>query len=152
MNQPVIKSVHVDCPIDDAFVTFTARIDLWWPVAHRRYRGSVMVLEPWAGGGFFEKSPAGEQARLGEVIRFEPPRALAYTWYPGAVAAPTLVEVDFAEKSNGVLVTVTHSEGQSALGVEWPNRAKKFTASWEVVLPAFGRFIAAEESMPLKEE
>jgi uncharacterized protein YndB with AHSA1/START domain len=152
MNEPVVKSVRVDCPIHDAFLSFTARIDLWWPTSHRRFRSSVMVLEPWTGGGFFEKSADGQDVRLGDVLRFEPPHTLAYTWFPGAIAKPTLVRVNFVEEPEAVLVTVTHTEGESALGDEWPQRAVKFTKSWEVVLPAFASFLAAEESVPLEEE
>jgi len=145
MNEPVVKCVRVDCPIHDAFVSFTARIDLWWPAAHRRFRESVMVLEPWTGGGFFEKSADGQEIRLGDVLRFEPPHALAYTWFPGAIQKPTLVQVSFAEEPEAVLVIVSHSEGQSGLGDEWPMRALKFKASWDVVLPAYGSFLIEEE-------
>jgi uncharacterized protein YndB with AHSA1/START domain len=152
MNEPVVKKVRVDCPIHDAFLTFTARIDLWWPIAHRRYRDSVMLLEPWTGGGFFEKSPDGQEVRLGEVVRFDPPRCVAYTWYPGAIEKPTLVQVSFEQEPDAVLVTVTHAEGESAMGDEWPKRALRFEKSWEAVLPAFSVFLASEESVPQEEE
>jgi uncharacterized protein YndB with AHSA1/START domain len=152
MNEPVVKKVRVECPIYDAFQTFTARIDLWWPIAHRRFPDSVVVLEPWTGGGFLEKSRDGEEVRLGDVLRFEPPHALDYTWFPGAIGKPTLVQVSFVEETDAVLVTVTHSEGESALGVEWPARALKFKKSWEVVLPTFASFLEAEESVPQEEE
>jgi uncharacterized protein YndB with AHSA1/START domain len=147
MNEPVVKSVRVECPIHDAFVTFTARIDLWWPIAHRRFPDSVMVLEPWTGGGFFEKAQDGQEARLGNVVRYEPPHALAYTWYPGAIEKPTLVQVSFVQEPGAVLVTVTHAEGESALGGEWPRRALRFKGSWEQVLPAFASFLKSEDSV-----
>ena len=147
MNEPVVKSVRVECPIHDAFMTFTARIDLWWPIAHRRFRDSVMVLEPWPGGGFFEKGHGGQEARLGIVVRYEPPYSLAYTWYPGAIEKPTLVEVSFVQESGAVLVTVTHAEGESGLGDEWPVRALRFSGNWDKVLPAFAAFLKSEDSV-----
>jgi uncharacterized protein YndB with AHSA1/START domain len=152
MNTPVVKSVRVECPIHDAFQTFTARIDLWWPVAHRRFRDSVMVLEPWVGGGFLEKAPDGREARHGQVVRFEPPHGFSYTWFPGAIDTPTLVQVSFMQEPGAVRVTVTHAEGDSALGQEWPKRALRFTESWEAVLPAFAAFVSAEESISQEEE
>lgn len=152
MNEPVVKGIRVECPIHDAFQTFTARIDLWWPIAHRRFRDSVMVLEPWAGGGFFEKSQDGQEVRLGDVLSIEPPHSLVYTWFPGAVAKPTLVQVSFVEGPDAVMVTVTHSEGGSLLGEEWPKRAVRFAKSWEEVLPAFAEFLASEESVSQEEE
>jgi uncharacterized protein YndB with AHSA1/START domain len=147
MSEPVVTNVRVACPLHDAFTTFTARIDLWWPAAHRAFRGSVMVLEPWVGGRFFEKAQDGREARLGEVLRFDPPTALAYSWYPAAIDKPTIVEVSFVEEQRGVLVTVKHSEGESALGEEWPRRARRFALSWSEVLPGFAAFIASEESI-----
>jgi uncharacterized protein YndB with AHSA1/START domain len=152
MNEPVVKRVRVECPIHDAFQTFTARIDLWWPIAHRRSRDSVMVLEPWKGGGFLEKTPDGQEVRLGNVLRFEPPHTLDYTWFPGAIGKPTLVRVSFVEEPDAVLVTVTHSEGESALGAEWPKRAARFSKSWEEVLPALAEFVTSEESVAQEED
>ena len=147
MNKPVVKSVRVECPIHDAFLTFTARIDLWWPIAHRRFPGSVVVLEPWTGGGFFEKTADGQQALLGSVVRYEPPHTLAYTWYPGAREKPTLVQVSFEQEPGAVLVTVTHAEGESALAGEWPTRALRFSRSWDIVLPAYAEFLKSEDSV-----
>jgi uncharacterized protein YndB with AHSA1/START domain len=144
MNEPVVKSVLAKCTIHEAFQTFTARIDLWWPIAQRESHESVMVLEPWTGGAFLEKSMDGTDVRLGEIQRFEPPRTLAYTWYPGAIKEPTLVSVTFAEETDAVRVTVTHATGQSALGAEWPARAAGFQESWDVVLPTFASFLAGE--------
>ncbi len=147
MNEPVVKSVRVECPIHDAFVTFTARIDLWWPMAHRRFPDSVVVMEPWTGGGFFEKAQDGQEARLGNVVRCEPPHALAYTWYPGAIEKPTLVQVSFVQEPGAVLVTVTHAVGESGLGDEWPTRARRFARNWDVVLPAFAALLKSEDSV-----
>jgi len=89
MNEPVKKSLRVECGVEHAFEVFTSRIDLWWPRSHRRFAGSVMLLEPAVGGRFTERTPAGEDVRLGEVIRYEPPHAISYTWYPGAIEEPT---------------------------------------------------------------
>jgi uncharacterized protein YndB with AHSA1/START domain len=146
VTHPVVRSIRVSCGLYDAFTTFTACIDLWWPVAHRRFPDSIVVMEPWVGGGFFEKNPDGKAVRLGEVVRFDPPRALSYTWYPGAIEKPTLVHVSFVEDGDAVLVTVTHAEGESALGMEWEKRSVRFAKSWEEVLPAFASYLASEES------
>ena len=137
MNEPVKKSLRVECGVEHAFEVFTSRIDLWWPRSHRRFAGSVMLLEPAVGGRFTERTPAGEDVRLGEVIRCEPPHAISYTWYPGAIAEPTTVEVRFNEHGNHTIVEVVHSEGHSGLGGEWPQRAQVFAKNWGVVLPAY---------------
>ena len=68
MNEPVRKIVRVECGVAHAFDIFTSRIDLWWPLSHRRFEGSVMMLEPATGGRFADLTPAGEEIRMGEVI------------------------------------------------------------------------------------
>jgi uncharacterized protein YndB with AHSA1/START domain len=137
MNEPIRKVVRVRCGVEHAFDVFTARIDLWWPASHRRFPRSVMMLDPAVGGRFAERSPAGEEVLLGEVIRCEPPRAISYTWYPGAIAEPTVVDVRFTDEGDHTIVEVTHSEAQSGLGDAWPQRAKRFLGNWDEVLAAF---------------
>jgi len=141
MNEPIRKLVRVDCDAEHAFEVFTSRIDLWWPQSHRRHDGSVMVLQPAVGGIFAERTAAGEELRMGEVILCEPPRAISYTWYPGAVTAPTTVEVRFFDNGDHTIVEVTHSEGGSGLGQAWPHRAQVFTRNWGVVLPAYEQMV-----------
>jgi uncharacterized protein YndB with AHSA1/START domain len=129
--------VRVECGVEHAFDVFTARIDLWWPRSHRRREGSVMLLEPTVGGRFAERAPSGEEVRMGEVIRCEPPHVISYTWYPGAIEEPTTVDVRFIDKGTYTVVEVTHSEGRSGLGDAWPQRAQVFERNWGLVLPAY---------------
>jgi uncharacterized protein YndB with AHSA1/START domain len=138
MNEPVKKSLRVECGVEHAFDVFTSRIDLWWPRSHRRFEGSVILLEPAVGGRFTERTPAGKDVHMGEVIRCEPPHAISYTWYPGAIEEPTTVDVRFIDKGNHTIVEVTHSEGHSGLGDAWPHRAQVFAKNWGAVLPAYG--------------
>lgn len=44
----------------------------------------------------------------GEVIRFEPPRALGYTWLSGSKSSEVLFELE--PQGSGTLLTVTHSK------------------------------------------
>ncbi len=137
MNEPVRKALRIECGVEHAFDVFTSRIDLWWPRSHRRFPGSVVLLEPEVGGRFAERTPEGEEVRMGEVIRCEPPFAISYTWYPGAIKEPTTVDVRFKRDGNHTIVEVTHSEMQSGLGAAWPQRALAFAKNWGVVLPAY---------------
>lgn len=137
-NAPLVRTVRVACDIERAFETFTAGIDLWWPQSHRRFPDSRMVLEQFPGGRFLEVATDGSrEALLGNVVRFDPPGRLAYTWYPGALTGPTLVEVRFGSEGNHTLVEIVHSEGESGPGEEWPRRAERFAQAWSEVLPAF---------------
>ena len=137
MAEPLRREVRVRCSIEHAFEVFTARIDLWWPPGHRRFETSQLHLEAAVGGRFFERSSSGEEAKLGEVIRCEPPHHISYTWFPGALDKPTQVDVTFAAAGEETIVNVVHSEAESGLGSLWFDRMKLFQRGWEHVLAAF---------------
>lgn len=144
MSEPLRRTVRVRVPVAHAFDTFTSRLDLWWPPGHRRFKASRLFLEARVGGRFFERSDTGEEARLGEVLHCEPPHRITYTWFPGALTAPTEVDVRFTEHGEHTVVEVTHAEGRSGLGEAWPQRVELFGRAWAHVLPAFARFVDPE--------
>ena len=129
--------MRVRCSLEHAFATFTARLDLWWPRGHRRFEDGRLALEPRVGGRFFDRSPDGAEAVLGQVVLWEPPRALVYTWKPGSITEPTTVEVRFVAEGDHTRVDVLHREGDAALGAQWLERVALFTRGWGAVLPAF---------------
>lgn len=96
-----------------------------------------MHLDPSVGGRFEERSAKGEVAQLGEVIECDPPHRIRYTWLPGAIDRPTLVEVTFAALGDETEVRVHHSIGDSGLGDAWPKRVELFERGWRAVLTAF---------------
>ena len=145
MNQPLSREVRVRCALEHAFETFTGRIDLWWPTSHRKLDGSRLEMEAKVGGRFYERTDGGETAVLGEVVRWEPPHRVTYSWWPGALTGPTEVDVRFTHDGDATLVSVVHAEGQSNLGEAWPIRVKKFASAWADVLPAFERFVNDSE-------
>lgn len=137
MNEPLRKSVTVRCSPQHAFEVFTARLDSWWPPSHKRDANSQLTLEPRIGGRFVERAPAGEEHVLGEVLCWEPPERVVYTWFPGALEGPTRVEVQFSAEGPQTRVDVTHHEGDSELGEQWHERVQLFARAWAHVLPAF---------------
>ena len=148
MNRQLYRTVHVRCPIARAFDAFTKQIDLWWPRSHRRFAQSRLWLEARVGGRFYEREPGGDEVRLGEVLVFDPPNRIVYSWYPGATDGPTEVDVRFAEEGNLTRVEVVHREGDSGLGEAWPERVVLFERGWGRVLPAFAGFAAAPPTNP----
>ncbi len=82
---------------------------------------------------------------MGEVISCDPPRAIRYSWYPGGIGRPTLVEIRFTDDGSHTLVEVTHSEAESGLGSAWPDRARVFDRNWDIVLPAYARAIQSSD-------
>jgi uncharacterized protein YndB with AHSA1/START domain len=143
-SAPVRHEVQVGCPVDHAFEVFTARVDAWWPVAHRTRPGAVLTLEGRVGGRLLERGPDGTEAPLGTILVWDPPRAVGFTWRLGAPPGRfTRVDVRFvAEGEARTRVEVVHVEGDSGLGAQWPERARRFDENWGQVLAAYVRAVA----------
>jgi uncharacterized protein YndB with AHSA1/START domain len=101
-REPIRQSVHVDCPIDDAFQLFTERLAEWWPL------GSC-TMEPFEGGRVFERTAGGEEVDWGTVTAWEPPRRVEFTSDRGTV------DVEFSVEADGTRVTLTHAGWQLAV-------------------------------------
>jgi uncharacterized protein YndB with AHSA1/START domain len=131
--EPVRKSVHVRAAPQAVFRTFTEHIDRWWPPSHRTLPGSVLSIEPAAGGQLCERAPSGEERQLGTVLEWDPPNRLVYTWMLGSPPGlHTVVQVRFVAEGDGTRVDVLHTEG--TLGAEFPTRATRFDRAWDTVL------------------
>ena len=112
------KTIEVNVPIDRAFEVFTGRMGDWWHKEHSIARGTTqrdVVVEPRAGGRWYEIGADGSEHQWGHVIAYEPPRRLVLAWQltrefafdPGF---QTPVEIIFEERDGHTLVTLEHRE------------------------------------------
>jgi len=118
-QEPIRQSVHVDCPIEEAFRLFTEGFAEWWPLASYSIAGEAetCAIEPWAGGRVFERTRSGEEREWGSVLRWDPPEHLEFTWHPsGAGDLSQSVDVEFHVEADGTRVTLIHT-GWDAAGV-----------------------------------
>ncbi|HLE79325.1 MAG TPA: SRPBCC domain-containing protein, partial [Candidatus Limnocylindrales bacterium] len=83
MIEPIRLIVELDCPAEHAFEVWTARIGTRWPVHHTAsgQPGLAVILEGRPGGRIFERTPAGAEHDWGEVLAWEPPARLVYSWH-----------------------------------------------------------------------
>jgi uncharacterized protein YndB with AHSA1/START domain len=92
---PVVQSVEIEATPERVFELFTDPEQLvrWWPDAVR--------LDPWVGGRIeLDFGPKGSVS--GEVTRFEPPRALGFTWVRGiAPDVTTTIDVTISVAGEG---------------------------------------------------
>lgn len=100
---PVRKSVVVSAPPERAFEVFTAGIGRWWLKTHKIGAAPMKeaVLEPRAGGRWYERGEDGSECDWGKVLVWEPPRRLVLAWQIDAQwkfdpELVTEVEVTFA--------------------------------------------------------
>jgi uncharacterized protein YndB with AHSA1/START domain len=101
---PVVQSVEIRATPDRVFELFTDPDELvkWWPDA--------VTIEPRVGGRL-HLSFEGRGEVWGEITRFEPGRALGFTWIRGvAPDITTSVDVSFEDLGDGLTrVELVHS-------------------------------------------
>ena len=78
----VRKSIVVDAPQEHVFSTFTERFDTWWPRSHHigKRDDFTAIIEPRAGGRWYERGGDGTECDWGHVIAWEPPARLLLAW------------------------------------------------------------------------
>jgi len=78
----VRKSIVVNAPKDHVFKTFTERIDTWWPRSHHIGGREAFnaILEPRAGGRWFERGDDGSECLWGKVLAWEPTDRVLLAW------------------------------------------------------------------------
>jgi uncharacterized protein YndB with AHSA1/START domain len=79
----VRKTLSVNVPIERAFAVFTGRMGAWWPATHHigKQAFAEIVVEPHAGGRWYERAPDGVECEWGKVLAWEPPNRVAFSWH-----------------------------------------------------------------------
>ncbi len=79
---PVRKSITVDAPAGKAFEVFTKRFGSWWPASYSIGKSALKsaIIEPRAGGRWYEIGEDGGECDWGEVLEWEPPSRLLLAW------------------------------------------------------------------------
>ena len=117
-TQAVSHSVLVPLDQDAAFELFTEGFDRWWPKerVHLSERPcEAVVLEPVAGGRWYERADDGSECEWGFVREVDRPRRILMAWQldpewkfnPDPTRA-TEVEVTFDAEGDATLVTLEH--------------------------------------------
>jgi hypothetical protein len=138
--EPLRVSIHVACPADHAFETWTARFSTWWPKGHTVSGdpATTVVLEPRPQGRIFERTPDGAEIDWGAVTGWDPPHRLAYLWHIRRDRTDaTDVEVTFVALEDGTTrVDIVHT-GWEQLGAEGPSWRDANAGGWSGLLPHF---------------
>ena len=80
----VSKSVTVPVRPAEAFRIYTERPGEWLPPEHTFIKNPrAVVMEPRAGGRFYERGADGAEVTRGTITEWDPPARLAVTWRIG---------------------------------------------------------------------
>ncbi len=82
--EAVRQAVTVDVPVERAFDVFTAEMGSWWPLETHHIgeqAAETAVVEPRAGGRWFERAADGSECDWGRVLAWEPPTRVVFAWH-----------------------------------------------------------------------
>ena len=150
----VKKEITVSASQQRAFDVFTAHMTEWWMLESHRIGEVVpeaVVLEPHAGGRWFERAPDGTECDWGRVLEWEPPSHLRLAWqldadwqYDPDPARATQIDVQFvAEGDASTRVVLVHGgleihgerAGEVHVAIDSPN-------GWSGLLAGYAKTVA----------
>jgi uncharacterized protein YndB with AHSA1/START domain len=145
----VSKVITVEAPRDRAFRVFTEEIGSWWPLEDYTIgseKAETAVIEPAAGGRWYERGVDGSECEWGRVIAYEPPERVVLAWQISAewrydADIESEVEVRFvAESETRTRVELEH-RGLEAYGDQAQHMQAIFDSpqGWGRLLEAFAR-------------
>jgi uncharacterized protein YndB with AHSA1/START domain len=134
---PIVKSVIVKPPPARAFDLFAAQMGRWWPSARTPGKTPAVdvVVEPRAGGRWFERDADGVETLWGEVLAYEPPERLLLGWKLDAnfTYDPKLlmeVEITFSLASGGGTAVRLEHRQLERLGADAERFAARINQGW----------------------
>ncbi len=142
---PIRKEIRVKAPPARAFELFTAGMSRWWLKTHTinptKSPIKDILVEPHAGGRWFERGEDGSECQWGKVLVWEPPQRLLLAWQINSEwrydpAIETEVEIRFTADGSGTLVALEHRHLER-LGAAAEAMAQAFNGGWSSLLEQF---------------
>ena len=145
------KQLSVDAPIERAFRVFTANMGMWWPKDHHIGKSPLKdcVVEPHAGGRWYEITEDGGTCEWGKVLAYDPPRRLLLAWQLNAAFefdAKLVTEVEVRVSALGPARTQVDFEHRNIerFGETAPKLRDMLDEGWGGILESFARTARVE--------
>jgi uncharacterized protein YndB with AHSA1/START domain len=149
MNDSVVAEIHVDAPPGRVFKALTDQKELiqWFTDPASPVHSWEMDARKGGRYRYFTDAQTASENRAtafechGEILEFDPPRLLVYTWiadWHADKSRRTVVRWDLTATATGTLVKVTHS----GLGDEEAAR-KDYGSGWPGAVKMLKSFVEA---------
>lgn len=138
------KTIEVRAPIERTFEVFASRMGEWWHKEHSIARETTqadVVIEPRAGGRWYEVGADGSEHLWGRVLAYEPPRRLLLAWqltreFQYDPNFETTVEVRFEERDGLTIVEFEHRDLER-MGADAVELLEGMDGGWAMLLGLF---------------
>ena len=138
------KTIEVRAPIDRAFRVFADRMGEWWHKEHSVAQGTTqanVIVEPRAGGRWYETGADGSEHDWGKVLAYEPPHRLLLTWQLNREFTydpdfETTVEIRFEERGDMTIVHFEHRDLER-MGEGAAQQMESMDGGWGFLLDLF---------------
>jgi len=127
----VRKTLTVQAPQAHCFQVFTEQMTAWWPIdSHKIGKSPVdkLLLEPHAGGRWYERGTDGVECDWGRVTAYEPPARLALDWQLNA-------EFAYDPNFHSPIEILFFAESPSGTRIEFEHRIDAFGEKATAMLP-----------------
>jgi len=149
---PVRQTLTVPIPAQQAFSLFTEGFNTWW-IGHHIGAAELAeaVIEPRAGGRWYERGVDGSECDWGKVLIYEPPGRLVLSWqlnakfeYDPDPEHASEIEVTFVEDGDHTRVDFEHRHIER-LGPDADKLARNVASEngWPTILGLFAKAAGA---------
>jgi len=145
---PIRKTLRVKASRQKAFDTFLA-MGGWWLKSHSLVEAGQkdVIIEPRAGGRWYEIANDGTEQDWGRVVACEAPSRLHLIWALNAdwtydPEFETNIEVSFAEDGDHTIVTFQHRD-LDRMGERAAETREGMDMGWGQLLEGFGQAVVA---------
>jgi uncharacterized protein YndB with AHSA1/START domain len=119
MLAPVRYSVTVPLAPEQAFALFTEGFHSWWPGHHIGTADlAEAVLEPRAGGRYYERGVDGSECDWGRVLTCDPPHRIVVSWQITANGDDWVYDPDPSRASEFEVTFVPQPDGGTRVELE----------------------------------
>lgn len=138
--RPIRLTARVKRNQADAFDLFTTGMSKWWPLDRFSFdtsRSQEVNIEPFAGGRLYERYRDGREHTIGEVLRWDRPASVVFTWRHDDWAAPTEIEVSFVPENATVTRVEVEHRAWDRLGPVGTELREMYGNGWPTVFECF---------------